>query len=89
MDVQYELSTQDRFGELLLNKQALAKPNEYYRKIHPTEAGEVDGRLAAEKAKAEAKAKADAELKAKATLAAKPAAAKPSTESAPAPTAVK
>jgi NADH-quinone oxidoreductase subunit I len=89
MDVQYELSTQDRFGELLLNKQALAKPNEYYCKIHPTEAAEVDSRLAAEKAKAEAKAKADAELKAKATLAAKPAAAKPSAESAPAPAAVK
>ena len=89
MDVQYELSTQDRFGELLLNKQALAKPNEYYRKIHPTEAAEVDSRLAAEKAKAEAKAKADAELKAKATLAAKPTAAKPSAESAPAPAVVK
>ena len=66
MDVQYELSTADRFGELLLDKQELAKPNEYYRKIHPTEAAEVDGRLAAEKAKAEAKAKADAEAKAKA-----------------------
>ena len=68
MDVQYELSTQDRFGELLLRKQDLAKPNEYYCKIHPTEAAEVDGRLAVEKAKAEAKAKADAEAKAKATL---------------------
>jgi len=79
MDVQYELSTQDRFGELLLHKQDLAKPNEYYCKIHPSEAGEVDGRLAAEKAKVEAKAKADAELKAKAALAPKPAAAaKPS-----------
>lgn len=66
MDVQYELSTQDRFGQLLLDKQALAKPNEYYRNIHPTEAAEIDDRLAAEKAKAEAKAKADAEAKAKA-----------------------
>ena len=73
MDVEYELSTQDRFGQLLLHKQDLSRPNEYYRKIHPTEAAEVDGRLAAEKAKVEAKAKADAELKAKAT--AKPAAA--------------
>jgi len=60
MDVEYELSTPDRFGGLLLDKRALAKPNEYYRKIHPTEAGEVDARLAAEKAKADAAAKAKA-----------------------------
>jgi NADH-quinone oxidoreductase subunit I len=86
MDVQYELSTADRFGELLLDKQELAKPNEYYRKIHPTEAAGVDSHLAAEKAKAEAKAKADAELKAKATLAPKPVAKSPA-ESAPAPVA--
>ncbi len=82
MDVQYELSTQDRFRALLLQKQDLAKSNEYYRKIHPTEAAEVDGRLAAEKAKAEAKAKADAEAKAKATLVPKPAAAPPKMETA-------
>src|SRR5205814_6942427 len=66
MDTEYELSTSDRFGGLLVNKQQLAKSNEYYHKIHPTEAAEVDGRLAAEKAKAEAKVKADAEAKAKA-----------------------
>jgi len=66
MDVEYELSTADRFGALLLHKSDLARPNGYYQKIHPTEAAEVDARLAAEKAKAEAKAKADAELKAKA-----------------------
>ena len=58
MDTEYELSTSDRFGELLLNKDKLAKSNEYYEKIHPAEAAEVDERLAAEKAKAEAKAKA-------------------------------
>ncbi len=58
MDTEYELSTSDRFGELLLNKDKLAKSNEYYQKIHPTEAAEVDERLGAEKAKAEAKAKA-------------------------------
>ncbi len=58
MDVEYELSTADRFGQLLLDKQQLARPNEYYRKIHPAEAGEVDARLGAEKAKAEAKARA-------------------------------
>ncbi len=68
MDVEFELSTSDRFGGLLLHKPDLAKPNGYYHKTHPTEAAEVDGRLAAEKAKAEAKAKADAELKAKAAF---------------------
>jgi len=58
MDVEYELSTGDRFGGLLIRKQQLAKPNDYYSKIHPAEAAEVDARLGAEKAKAEAKAKA-------------------------------
>ena len=58
MDVEYELSTSDRFDGLLIRKQQLAKPNDYYRKIHPAEAAEVDARLGAEKAKAEAKAKA-------------------------------
>src|SRR3954465_2606763 len=76
MDTEFELSTTDRFGGLLMRKTELAKSNEYYRAIHPTEASEVDGRLAAEKAKAEAKAKADAEVKAKAAAAA---AAKPPT----------
>lgn len=58
MDVEYELSTADRFGGLLLRKQDLAKANQYYHQIHPVEAAEVDGRLSAEKIKAEAKAKA-------------------------------
>jgi len=58
MDNAYELSTTDRFGALLMHRDNLARPNQYYRRIHPTEAAEVDGRLAAEKAKAEAKAKA-------------------------------
>jgi len=66
MDTQFELSTDDRFGGLLIDKTQLAKSNEYYHKIHPTEATEVDTRLAQEKAKAEAKAKAAAEAKAKA-----------------------
>ena len=60
MDVEYELSTGDRFEGLLMRKQQLAKSNEYYRKIHPAEAAEVDARLNAERAKAEAKAKAAA-----------------------------
>ena len=77
MDVEFELSTADRFGGLLIQKRELAKPNDYYHKIHPTEAAEVDGRLAVEKAKAEAKAKADAVAKAKV------AAAKPATAVAP------
>src|SRR5436305_5286853 len=70
MDTEFELGTADRFGGLLQRKEELAKSNEYYHQIHPTEAAEVDGRLAAEKAKAEAKAKADAETKAKAAAAA-------------------
>lgn len=83
MDVEYELSTEDRFGQLLLKKTDLARSNEYYHKIHPDEATEVDGRLQAERTKAEAKAKADAEAKAKTAAAkaagpaGKPAAAPP------------
>jgi NADH-quinone oxidoreductase subunit I len=69
MDTEYELSTADRFDGLLMHKTDLSKSNDYYRQIHPTEATEVDDRLAAEKAKAEAKAKADAEAKAKAAAA--------------------
>jgi len=65
METAYEFSTGDRFGALLLHKEQLARPNEHFQKIHPTEAGEADARLAEEKAKAEAKAKADAEAKAK------------------------
>jgi NADH-quinone oxidoreductase subunit I len=65
MDTEFELSTSDRFEALLLKKDQLAKSNAYYRKIHPTEAAEVDQRLQAEKIKAAAKAKADAEAKAK------------------------
>jgi NADH-quinone oxidoreductase subunit I len=61
MDTDFELSTDDRFGGLLLDRKELAKSNEYYHKIHPTEATEVDARLAEEKAKAEAKAKAAAD----------------------------
>ena len=61
MDTVFELSTDDRFGGLLQDRKELAKSNEYYHKIHPTEAAEVDARLAEEKAKSEAKAKAAAE----------------------------
>jgi NADH-quinone oxidoreductase subunit I len=61
MDTEFELSTEDRFGGLLFDRKELAKPNEHYHKIHPTEAAEVDARLAGEKAKSDAKAKAAAE----------------------------
>jgi NADH-quinone oxidoreductase subunit I len=71
MDVDFELSTDDRFGGLLLQKDKLAKSNEYYRSIHPTEAAAVDAALAEERAKAEAKAKAAAEAKPAAAAAAK------------------
>jgi NADH-quinone oxidoreductase subunit I len=63
MDVEYELSTSDRFDGLLVQKKELAKSNDYYRKIHPAEAAEVDRRLEAEKAKADAKVKAAAAAK--------------------------
>jgi NADH-quinone oxidoreductase subunit I len=67
---------------LLLNKQQLARPNDYYRKIHPAEAAEVDARLGAEKAKAETKARADAEAKAKPAASPKP---PPASKPLPAP----
>src|SRR5258707_3748369 len=71
MDTAFEYATTDRFETLLLHKDQLAKSNEHYQKIHPTEAAEVDARLAADVAKAEAKAKADAAAKAKAAVEAK------------------
>ena len=71
MDTEFELSNTDRFGGLLVHKEQLAKSNEHYRKIHPTEAAASDAVLAAETAKAQAKAKADAEAKAKAAAEAK------------------
>jgi NADH-quinone oxidoreductase subunit I len=90
MDTTFELSNTDRFGALLLSKEQLAKPNEYYQKIHPAEASEVDARLAAEKAKADAKAKAaPAATSAAAAPARVPASAPatPKTPDPPAPTA--
>ena len=85
MDTEFELSTTDRFGGLLLDREQLAKSNEHYHHIHPTEAAEVDARLADEKAKSEAKAKAAAEA-----AAAKAAAAAAAPAAVPAkPVAVK
>ena len=74
MDTEFELATEDRFGGLLHDRKQLARSNEYYHSIHPTEATEVDARLAEEKAKVEAKTKAAAEAAAaKAAAAANPA----------------
>jgi NADH-quinone oxidoreductase subunit I len=87
MDTDFELSTDDRFGGLLYDRKQLARSNEYYHSIHPTEAAEVDARLAEEKAKVEAKAKAAAAAKAAAPPAAPaattPAAAAPVSKPAP------
>ena len=71
MNTEFELSTTDRFGGLLVNKHQLAKSNDHYRKIHPTDASSSDAALAVEVAKAQAKAKADVEAKAKAAAEAK------------------
>ena len=70
MDQVFEIATADRFTGLLLDRHQLTKANGYYHQIHPTEAAEVDARLAAERKVAEEKAKAAA-----ATAAAKAAAA--------------
>jgi len=78
MDKVYELSTDDRFGGLLYTKKELAKPNEYYQKIHPVEAAETDGRRVKEAEEAKAKAAAaEAAAKAKAASAASAAASGP------------
>ena len=75
MDQVFEIATTERFNALLLNREQLGKPNDYYHAIHPAEAAEVDARLAAERKAADEKAKAAAAAKAAAP--AKPAAAAP------------
>ena len=72
MDTEFELSHHDRFDALLLDKHALAKSNEHYLKIHPSEASAIDTTRAEDVIKAEEKARAAAEAaKAKAAEAAK------------------
>ena len=61
MNSQFELSTPNRFGGLLLRRDDLLKSNGYYHKIHPEEAAARDKRIAEEKAAKEAKKKAAAE----------------------------
>jgi NADH-quinone oxidoreductase subunit I len=59
MDKEFELSKRERFDHLLLRTEDLSKPNEYYHKICPTEAAEVDAKLtAASEAAAKKKAAA-------------------------------
>ena len=84
MDQVFEVAATDRFTDLLLTREKLAKPNSYYHKIHPTEADEVDTRLTAERQAAADKAKTAAAAKA-AAAAAKPVSP---TQPAPAPVAV-
>jgi NADH-quinone oxidoreductase subunit I len=62
MDKVYELSARERFGKLLLRKDDLAKSNEYYNQIRPTEAAAVDAALAAQAEEA-ARKKAEAEAR--------------------------
>ncbi|HZS17163.1 MAG TPA: 4Fe-4S dicluster domain-containing protein [Candidatus Udaeobacter sp.] len=57
MDKDFELSRRERFDALLLRKDDLAKSNDYYRRISPTDAAQVDAKLAAA-AEAAAKKKA-------------------------------
>jgi len=59
MDKVFELSRRERFDALLFRKTDLAKSNEYYHNICPTDAAEVDAKLAAA-AEAAAKKKAAA-----------------------------
>ena len=79
MDKDFELSRRERFDALLLRKDDLAKSNDYYRRISPTDAAQVDAKLAAA-AEAAAKKKA-------ATPAAAPKPVTPPTAPAPNPAA--
>jgi NADH-quinone oxidoreductase subunit I len=72
MDKDFELSKRERFDQLLSRKEQLSKSNEYYHRIHPTEAAAVDKNLADAAAAAEAKKKAAAEAAAKAAAPASP-----------------
>ena len=51
MDKVFELSRRERFDALLLRKSDLAKSNTYYHSICPTDASEVDAKLAQSAAK--------------------------------------
>ena len=61
MNSQFELSTPNRFGGLLVRRDDVLKSNDYYHKIHPEEAAARDEKMAAEKAAKAAKKKAAGE----------------------------
>lgn len=84
MDKVYELSKRERFDDLLMRKEQLAKSNTYYHQIHPTEATEVDLRLA-EAAAAKKKPAAPATAAPPAKVVAEKTAAAPAAAAAPAP----
>ena len=79
MDKEFELSRRERFDALLMRKGDLVKSNDYYRRISPIDAAEVDAKLTAA-AEAAAKKKAAAPA---ATKPATPAMAPTSTRPAP------
>lgn len=64
MDQHFEIATEERFQALLLHREQLAKPNAYFHQLHPTEAADIDARLAEMRRAAEEKAKAAAAAKA-------------------------
>jgi len=78
MDKEFELSKRERFNHLLLRQEELSKPNEYYHKICPTDAAEVDAKLAAA-AEAAAKKKAATASAKPVALAAPPVSTGPAT----------
>ncbi len=78
MDQEYELAHDNRFTGLLVNKKGLARSNEYYHSIKPTEAAAVDAALAEEAAK---KKKTAPAAKPAVAAAPKPAAAVPAAPS--------
>jgi len=85
MDQVFETATNERFNALLLHKQNLAKPNQYFHRIHPSDAAEVDARLLAERKAAEEKARIAAAAKAAVPPKAPPSAVAPTTPSSPGP----
>lgn len=82
MDKVFEIAATNRFEGLLLHREQLAKSNAYYNQIRPTEAAEVDARLAADRKAAAEKAAAAAAAAAAKAAAAKAAAVAPATPAA-------
>ena len=82
MDSEFELSNENRFEGLLLNRDELLRSNEYYHEIHPLEAQETDDRIVAKEAEAAAKKKEREEKARKAAEAKKAAAEKKAAEEA-------